>query len=59
MSLKDKGVVVTGGSCGLGLGLVEALVAHCALTPDMPPTATRAYGFAMPNRIEHARLKAS
>jgi len=28
MSLKDKSVVVTGGSRGLGLGLVEALVAH-------------------------------
>lgn len=26
MSLKDKSVVVTGGSRGLGLGLVEALV---------------------------------
>jgi NAD(P)-dependent dehydrogenase (short-subunit alcohol dehydrogenase family) len=30
MSLKDKTVVVTGGSGGLGLGLVEALVAHGA-----------------------------
>lgn len=30
MSLKDKHVVVTGGSRGLGLGLVEALVAHGA-----------------------------
>jgi NAD(P)-dependent dehydrogenase (short-subunit alcohol dehydrogenase family) len=30
MSLKDKIVVVTGGSRGLGLGLVEALVAHGA-----------------------------
>src|SRR4030081_3809966 len=30
MSLKEKTVVVTGGSCGLGLGLVEALVAHGA-----------------------------
>src|SRR5882672_9439716 len=30
MSLTDKNVVVTGGSRGLGLGLVEALVAHCA-----------------------------
>ena len=30
MSLKDKVVVVTGGSRGLGLGLVEALVAHGA-----------------------------
>jgi NAD(P)-dependent dehydrogenase (short-subunit alcohol dehydrogenase family) len=30
MSLKDKKVVVTGGSHGLGLGLVEALVAHGA-----------------------------
>lgn len=30
MSLKDKNVVVTGGSRGLGLGLVEAFVAHGA-----------------------------
>jgi NAD(P)-dependent dehydrogenase (short-subunit alcohol dehydrogenase family) len=30
MSLKDKNVLVTGGSRGLGLGLVEALVAHGA-----------------------------
>src|SRR6266704_6929078 len=30
MNLKDKIVVVTGGSRGLGLGLVEALVAHGA-----------------------------
>lgn len=30
MSLKDKNVVVTGGSRGLGLGLVEALVAQDA-----------------------------
>ena len=30
MSLKDKTVVVTGGSLGLGLGLVEALVAQGA-----------------------------
>ena len=30
MSLTDKNVVVTGGSRGLGLGLVEALVAHGA-----------------------------
>jgi NAD(P)-dependent dehydrogenase (short-subunit alcohol dehydrogenase family) len=30
MSLKDKNIVVTGGSRGLGLGLVEALVAHDA-----------------------------
>ena len=30
MSLKDKNVVVTGGSRGLGLGLVEALVTHGA-----------------------------
>jgi NAD(P)-dependent dehydrogenase (short-subunit alcohol dehydrogenase family) len=30
MSLKEKNVVVTGGSRGLGLGLVEALVAHGA-----------------------------
>src|SRR5882762_2263598 len=30
MTLQDKNVVVTGGSRGLGLGLVEALVAHRA-----------------------------
>src|SRR6266480_2483992 len=30
MGLKDKNVVVTGGSRGLGLGLVEALVAQAA-----------------------------
>jgi len=30
MSLKDKNIVVTGGSRGLGLGLVEALVEHGA-----------------------------
>jgi NAD(P)-dependent dehydrogenase (short-subunit alcohol dehydrogenase family) len=30
MNLKDKNIVVTGGSRGLGLGLVEALVAHGA-----------------------------
>src|SRR5437588_602339 len=30
MSLKDKNIVVTGGSRGLGLGLVEALVARNA-----------------------------
>jgi len=30
MSLKHKNVIVTGGSRGLGLGLVEALVAHGA-----------------------------
>jgi NAD(P)-dependent dehydrogenase (short-subunit alcohol dehydrogenase family) len=30
MSLKDKNVIVTGGSRGLGLGLVEALVARGA-----------------------------
>jgi NAD(P)-dependent dehydrogenase (short-subunit alcohol dehydrogenase family) len=30
MTLKDKNVVVTGGSRGLGLGFVEALVAHGA-----------------------------
>jgi NAD(P)-dependent dehydrogenase (short-subunit alcohol dehydrogenase family) len=30
MSIKDKNIVVTGGSRGLGLGMVEALVAHGA-----------------------------
>jgi len=30
MNLKDKTIVVTGGSRGLGLGLVEALVAQGA-----------------------------
>jgi NAD(P)-dependent dehydrogenase (short-subunit alcohol dehydrogenase family) len=30
MNLKDKSIIVTGGSRGLGLGLVEALVAHGA-----------------------------
>src|SRR5258708_32893493 len=33
MSVKDKNVVVTGGSRGLGLGLVEALVAQGARVP--------------------------
>jgi NAD(P)-dependent dehydrogenase (short-subunit alcohol dehydrogenase family) len=52
MSLRDKSAVVTGGSRGLGLGLVEALVAHCALMSDMPhiavtlrERAARTYGF--------------
>ncbi len=38
MSLKDKTIVVTGGSRGLGLGLVEALVAQGAsvLSPATP-----------------------
>ena len=36
MSLKDKNVVVTGGSRGLGLGLVEALVAHGAAVIKRP-----------------------
>ena len=31
MSLKEKNVIVTGGSRGLGLGLVDALVAHGAM----------------------------
>ena len=30
MSLKNKNIVVTGGSRGLGLGLVETLVAYDA-----------------------------
>src|SRR5947207_8342660 len=30
MTLKDKNALVTGGSRGLGLGLVEALIAHGA-----------------------------
>jgi NAD(P)-dependent dehydrogenase (short-subunit alcohol dehydrogenase family) len=30
MNISNKNVVVTGGSRGLGLGLVEALVAHGA-----------------------------
>src|SRR5258705_9383451 len=36
MSLKDKNVVVTGGSRGLGLGLVEALVARGARVAVVP-----------------------
>ena len=41
MSLKDKNVVVTGGSRGLGLGLVEALVAHSARVTDCHPARLR------------------
>jgi NAD(P)-dependent dehydrogenase (short-subunit alcohol dehydrogenase family) len=33
MGLKDKTIVVTGGSRGLGLGLVEALVDRGAYRP--------------------------
>ena len=36
MSLKDKTIVVTGGSRGLGLGLVEALVDQGAKPADLP-----------------------
>jgi NAD(P)-dependent dehydrogenase (short-subunit alcohol dehydrogenase family) len=46
MGLKDKNVVVTGGSRGLGLGLVEALVArgarvtgHCHIWQEEAPSA--------------------
>src|ERR1700731_4159825 len=39
MSLRDKTVVVTGGSRGLGLGLVEALVAHGATVTVVAPGA--------------------
>src|SRR5260370_7241187 len=39
MSLKDKNVVVTGGSRGLGLGVVEALVAHGARVTVVPRDA--------------------
>jgi NAD(P)-dependent dehydrogenase (short-subunit alcohol dehydrogenase family) len=49
MSLKDKNVVVTGGSRGLGLGLVEALVAHGA---DVTVVARGADAL----RSVHARL---
>jgi NAD(P)-dependent dehydrogenase (short-subunit alcohol dehydrogenase family) len=41
MNLKDKKVVVTGGSRGLGLGLVEALVAHGAKVTALPAMAMR------------------
>ena len=49
MSLKNKNVVVTGGSRGLGLGLVEALVAHGA---DVTVVARGADAL----RSVHARL---
>jgi NAD(P)-dependent dehydrogenase (short-subunit alcohol dehydrogenase family) len=52
MSLKDKNVVVTGGSRGLGLGLVEALVAHGARVTVVAATPLRsgpsASGWASP-----------
>ncbi len=44
MSLKDKNVVVTGGSRGLGLGLVEALVAHDASVTVVARDADRGVG---------------
>ena len=40
MSLKDKSIVVTGGSRGLGLGLVEALVARDARVTVVARDAT-------------------
>ena len=42
MSLKDKNIVVTGGSRGFGLGLVEALVAHGARVTVVAPSTTLA-----------------
>jgi NAD(P)-dependent dehydrogenase (short-subunit alcohol dehydrogenase family) len=50
MSLKDKNVVVTGGSRGLGLGLVEALVARGAKVTVAAPKRSipSAAGWASP-----------
>lgn len=52
MNLKDKSVVVTGGSRSLGLGLVESLVAHgarvtvVARDADAPATVHTRLGVA-------------
>ena len=52
MSLKDKNIVVTGGSRGLGLGLVEALVDQGArvtvVARDQAALAAVAHGSASP-----------
>ena len=52
MSLKDKNVVVTGGSRGLGSGLVEALVAHGARVTVVARNPMRSSPF-QPARRRH------
>ena len=56
MSLKDKSAVVTGGSRGLGLGLVEALVAHGARVTVVARGAKRSIG-ARPAGRRHDRRR--
>jgi NAD(P)-dependent dehydrogenase (short-subunit alcohol dehydrogenase family) len=61
MSLKDKNVVVTGGSRGLGLGLVEAFVAHGVRVTVVARGAQRsipsASGWASPRSPQMLRTK--
>ena len=55
MSLKDKTIVVTGGSRGLGLGLVEALVDQGAKVTVVARDAGRARGGAAAARRRRDR----
>jgi NAD(P)-dependent dehydrogenase (short-subunit alcohol dehydrogenase family) len=51
MSIKDKIAVVTGGSRGLGLGLVEALIAHGARVTVVARGAEACLGIRSERRL--------